>query len=84
MKETYFTKVNYIARYYSLNVKRGKTSKLSMESQDCESFCVGKFCNMNFPAFHNLLVNALLEVNLSVDRLRSWKKGCKQIARLSH
>lgn len=37
------------------------------------SLGLGKFCSTNLPAFHNLFVNALLEVNLSVDKLRSFK-----------
>lgn len=43
-------------------------------SQEDVSFWLGKFCNINFPAFHNLLVNALLEPNLSVDKFRSCNK----------
>ena len=31
----------------------------------------GKFSRMNFPAFHNLLVKPLLDVNLSIERFTS-------------
>ena len=33
----------------------------------------GKFSRINFPAFHSLLVKPLLEVNLSIERLTSWR-----------
>ncbi len=35
------------------------------------SLLSGKFCNKNLPAFQSLLVKALFDVNLSVERLRS-------------
>lgn len=50
------------------------TLNASIASQADKSLWLGKFCNKNLPAFHNLLVNALLEVNLSVDKFRSCNK----------
>jgi len=37
-----------------------------------ESDVGGKLSRMNFPAFHNLLVKPLLDVNLSIERFTSW------------